>query len=599
MHNSRQKCALHNASAHINVSATPTSDAANSSSTIGSLGVGSYILQALAESTDTGLTTSTPSTPDPSTVTATDATDTATLAMSASDEPVSVAPLGDPVVMSTDVFTKTVNLHGHPEAVSQAHQCWSDLLTWSSQSYSWYSSNVYNRTFSFTTTTMTPLISTSWTSTFYPSDVSVYTLCDGSPRADIRPWTTSSTYNVTGTPYSYSSLSTPTYTVAQPCIPSEQDCHIWYADSSIPDVNERALENQCGNPAHGPDGDCVFGVEGGVQLIYFPVSTVGGDLCTGNGTTIYPPPRMLNHLERCQPAAGYSDRRQGPFPCVVDLQVRRTSTRQLLVRPSHSFARTFSSGFYYSAWATFPTTVAAAPQSSPTGTPASATALADQVPSNTPRQSSRSASTDTSTEEPPAAESTTTMAALTPDVVALSENSLLSAVTSDANALSKNNILSAVEVDNGVITLGSTTLTVSGIPKIPQGTTNARNTGAALSSVGPPAAVSAQKDLPQVLVIDGNTLSAGGAAATIAGQIPTKASDGLFLVGQATGSFPGVVETLPTVVVPGGSSGTGDVVGTEVGKTSSPASNDESAALRLLPVDFDMAAGSMDVVRQR
>ncbi|SMY29450.1 unnamed protein product [Zymoseptoria tritici ST99CH_1A5] len=137
---------------------------------------------------------------------------------------------------------------------------------------------------------MTPLISTSWTSTFYPSDVSVYTLCDGSPRADIRPWTTSSTYNVTGTPYSYSSLSTPTYTVAQPCITSEQDCHIWYADSSIPDVNERALENQCGNPAHGPDGDCVFGVEGGVQLIYFPVSTVGGDLCTGNGTTIYPTP---------------------------------------------------------------------------------------------------------------------------------------------------------------------------------------------------------------------------------------------------------------------------------------------------------------------
>ncbi|SMR64102.1 unnamed protein product [Zymoseptoria tritici ST99CH_3D1] len=559
--------------------------------------------------------------------------------MSASDEPVSVAPLGDPVVMSTDVFTKTVNLHGDPEAVSQAHQCWSDLLTWSSQSYSWYSSNVYNRTFSFTTTTMTPLISTSWTSTFYPSDVSMYTLCDGSPRADIRPWTTSSTYNVTGTPYSYSSLSTPTYTVAQPCIPSEQDCHIWYADSSIPDVNERALENQCGNPAHGPDGDCVFGVEGGVQLIYFPVSTVGGDLCTGNGTTIYPPPRSdgpnvittlgrtftsgsayisIKSLSAWVDGFGYT---VGPNFSDLILTVKSedmsTQCKGNKIGTSmnwaglnwpvpasayecqDSFARTFSSGFYYSAWATFPTTVAAAPQSSPTGTPASATALADQVPSNTPRQSSRSASTDTSTEEPPAAESTTTMAALTPDVVALSENSLLSAVTSDANALSKNNILSAVEVDNGVITLGSTTLTVSGIPKIPQGTTNARNTGAALSSVGPPAAVSAQKDLPQVLVIDGNTLSAGGAAATIAGQIPTKASDGLFLVGQATGSFPGVVETLPTVVVPGGSSGTGDVVGTEVGKTSSPASNDESAALRLLPVDFDMAAGSMDVVRQR
>ncbi|SMR60950.1 unnamed protein product [Zymoseptoria tritici ST99CH_1E4] len=111
--------------------------------------------------------------------------------------------------------------------------------------------------------------------------------------------------------------------------------------------------------------------------------------------------------------------------------------------------------------------------------------------------------------------------------------------------------LSAIEVHSGVIALGSTTLSVSSILTLPQVDASVRSTGPALTSANAPSAVSSQEVKPQVVVIDGNTLSAGGAAATIAGQVLTKASNGLFIVGTPTGLSPEGVETLPPVVVLG------------------------------------------------
>lgn len=190
------------------------------------------------------------------------------------------------VTMSGDVFTKAPNLRDSPEAVAKARQCWSEILTWSSSSYLWYQASVANRVWPLVTSPEIDQGRTFWTSTYYPASPSVYTLCDGSPRANVRPWTTTSTYNTTYSTYTWTSLATPTFR-PQPCTPSPQDCHIWYNNSGIAEVNEDSILKLCGNPVHGRDGQCVFGIDGAVELIYFPVKTANGSLCTGNASTIF------------------------------------------------------------------------------------------------------------------------------------------------------------------------------------------------------------------------------------------------------------------------------------------------------------------------
>lgn len=197
----------------------------------------------------------------------------------------SVALTTSKVTMSADVFTKGTNPRDSPEAVAKARKCWSEILTWSSSSYSWYQTSVANRQWPLLTSATIDQGRTRWTSTYYPTSPSVYTLCDGSPRANVRPWTTTSTFNTTYSTHTWTTLATPTFR-PQPCTPSPQDCHIWYNGSSIAEVNEDSILKLCGNPPHGIDGQCVFGIEGAVELIYFPVKTANGSLCTGNASTI-------------------------------------------------------------------------------------------------------------------------------------------------------------------------------------------------------------------------------------------------------------------------------------------------------------------------
>lgn len=197
----------------------------------------------------------------------------------------STASAAPKVTMSGDVFTVTPNVRYSPEAIATARQCWSEVLTWSSSSYSWYQASVANRVWPLVTSASIDQAQTFWTSTYYPASPSVYTLCDGSPRANVRPRTTTSTFNTTYSTHTWTSLATPTFH-PQPCTPSGEDCHIWYNASGIREVNEDSILKLCGNPAGGPDGQCVFGIEGAVELIYFPVKTANGSICAGNVSTI-------------------------------------------------------------------------------------------------------------------------------------------------------------------------------------------------------------------------------------------------------------------------------------------------------------------------
>ncbi|UJO24563.1 uncharacterized protein CLAFUR5_13860 [Fulvia fulva] len=247
--------------------------------------LGSYILQGL----DNGHTTA-----DARTTTtalgaqhANQTSQTSNLGTVTSKASYSRASFTSPTPMRSDVWNVTSSFNAKPEAVSKARKCWSDIMTWSSSSAAWWNEHVANRTWPMTSTEEPDKYLTSWTKTIYPPDVSTYKLCDGTPRVNARPTTLSSYYNTTTTTYTRTFAAVPTFR-PQPCDPSPQDCHIWYADSSIKQLNENALLKQCGNPAHGTNGPCVFGIKGAVELIYFPVETLGsnGSLCTGNGSTL-------------------------------------------------------------------------------------------------------------------------------------------------------------------------------------------------------------------------------------------------------------------------------------------------------------------------
>lgn len=195
----------------------------------------------------------------------------------------SLAPTTSSVRLQHETFTITANISGAAQAQSKALQCWSDIMTWRSESASWYDATIANRTWPITTSTSVDTEIQSYTTLSYPSNTSVYTLCDGFPRVDAGPSTAHLVTTELAT-ITVRVLATPTFR-PKPCTPSPEDCQLWYEDSNIPMLDVEELERECGVPAHG-NGPCIFAVSGAVQLYYFPVPTANGSLCASNRSTV-------------------------------------------------------------------------------------------------------------------------------------------------------------------------------------------------------------------------------------------------------------------------------------------------------------------------
>ena len=175
------------------------------------------------------------------------------------------------------------------DALSRAAQCWSEIMTWTTQSREWYNDKIAGHTWPITYSVTTDIQTTIYTDTYYPSQVSTYKLCDGSPRANVRPRTSTTLTTTASDEYTFTSPATPTFT-PQPCTPSKEQCHLWYNQSNVEQVNQQQFDNLCGNPAHGRT-PCIFGISGAVELIYFPVevATGNGSLCAKTHSAITPP----------------------------------------------------------------------------------------------------------------------------------------------------------------------------------------------------------------------------------------------------------------------------------------------------------------------
>lgn len=169
----------------------------------------------------------------------------------------------------------------------EVEKCWSDIVTWRKSSISWWNKYIASTKFSNTVlsteTTVWAITETAIETTIYPTSVSAYTLCDGSPRVDIRPQTSTFTSNV--------SLSRTTvvpkefaFPQTQPCIPDSRTCRLWYYESNINVTNEDELLQQCGRPTGLYEPCLVAG--GPVQLIYWPEGYGESNICPNNASMV-------------------------------------------------------------------------------------------------------------------------------------------------------------------------------------------------------------------------------------------------------------------------------------------------------------------------
>lgn len=169
----------------------------------------------------------------------------------------------------------------------EVEKCWSDIVTWRKSSISWWNKYIASTKFSNTVlsteTTIWAVTETAIETTIYPTSVSAYTLCDGSPRVDLRPQTSTITSNV--------SLSRTTvvpqefaFPQTQPCIPDSQTCRRWYYESNINVTNEDELLQQCGRPTGLYEPCLVAG--GPVQLIYWPEGNGESNICPNNASMV-------------------------------------------------------------------------------------------------------------------------------------------------------------------------------------------------------------------------------------------------------------------------------------------------------------------------
>jgi hypothetical protein len=127
--------------------------------------------------------------------------------------------------------------------------------------------------------------------TSYPSSVSAYTLCDGSPRVDVKPVTkttvsTLSTYTESSARIANWSSVWPEWQEPQPCDATPDMCRLWYYHSNIQEVAEDELLQQCGRPTQYNESCVIKG--GPIELIYWPVPPKA-DLCENNATRLLGP----------------------------------------------------------------------------------------------------------------------------------------------------------------------------------------------------------------------------------------------------------------------------------------------------------------------
>lgn len=157
-----------------------------------------------------------------------------------------------------------------------ALSCFSPVATW------WYESSIFTAAHtapitSYNTTT-TNSYSNPTSTTSYPSgNLSVYTLCDGSPRVDISPVSITSIVTNTSTAV-FPTTVFPTYTVPLPCNLTNADCEELYYDTplggywgNLSDAESNftfpILLKECGDPV-ALDTPCLIG-GGPVRLLYF------------------------------------------------------------------------------------------------------------------------------------------------------------------------------------------------------------------------------------------------------------------------------------------------------------------------------------------
>jgi hypothetical protein len=172
-----------------------------------------------------------------------------------------------------------------PDSLSYA-ACYSDYILWTISSelalfeYLTDTSSLVYFTESLTYSSAFP--------TYPTSGLSPYTLCDGTPRVDQRPITTTTLWSFTLTipgpdPHLFSPPPPPNCTIdPYGCLWLIRNTNInnetmgWLFEMEICDWYLDSL------PA---DDTCV--IQGGpISMLYWPVTTVDGDLCKGNGSTV-------------------------------------------------------------------------------------------------------------------------------------------------------------------------------------------------------------------------------------------------------------------------------------------------------------------------
>jgi hypothetical protein len=167
----------------------------------------------------------------------------------------------------------------------EVEKCWSDIATWRGSSISWWNKYIASTKFSrsalTTQTTVWAVTETAIETTIYPTSVSAYTLCDGSPRVNIRPQTSTITSNVTKS-RTFVAPKELAFPEAQPCIPDQRTCRLWYYESDLNVTNEDELFQQCGRPTGLYEPCLVAG--GPVQLIYWPEGNGESNICPNNAS---------------------------------------------------------------------------------------------------------------------------------------------------------------------------------------------------------------------------------------------------------------------------------------------------------------------------
>ncbi|KAF2168867.1 hypothetical protein M409DRAFT_20880 [Zasmidium cellare ATCC 36951] len=191
---------------------------------------------------------------------------------------------------------------GNDPNLARAESCWSAITSQQLESSSFYDASVANRTWPITESSTVYNGTYTYTTVIYPTDASTYRLCDGSPRADIKPATQALTTVSSGYPstFLFNVTATPTTSLSPPCgTPNTGElCYDWFRYGNLTgDYNghesndARLLHHECGYPSHfAPNSfnatswPCLI-AGGPVQLYYFPVDTGNQSSCS-NRTAI-------------------------------------------------------------------------------------------------------------------------------------------------------------------------------------------------------------------------------------------------------------------------------------------------------------------------